>query len=72
VRQSSKLRLGADAPPAHAVHLKELRIQGLVGDGRRGIQLSLRLLDDDLQLPSQLIRIQRRVDERVRLHVEGL
>ena len=71
-REPPQPLLRSDAPAADAVDVEHLLIERLGRHRRRVVQLPVRLLDDDQQLPAQLLLIDLRVQQRVRLDVEPL
>jgi hypothetical protein len=60
-----------DAPAPHAVPVVQQLVQRLQRDRRRVVGLSLRLLDDDLELFGQLLRIDDRMGVGVGLDLEA-
>jgi hypothetical protein len=72
LREAAQSLLGADAPAAHAMLVVQQRIERLDRHRARVVELALRLLDDDLELPRQLAGVDQRVGVGVGLDVEPL
>ena len=71
-RDLAQPRLAADAPAADAMAVVQQLVQRFGRHGRRIVRLSLRLLDDDLELARQLVGVDDRAGVGVGLDVEAL
>ena len=70
-RELAQPVLAANAPPANAMRVVEQLEQRLGRNGRGIVGFALRLLDDDLELLRELLRIDHRIRVRIALDVEA-